>query len=394
MPREGTGPDFIEALARGLEVIAAFRPGRPAMTLDRGRRVDRAGPADRPPDPADARGARLRPGRRRHVRADPAGAGARRGLRPVAGPVGGRPPAHGAARSAPRPSRARSPSSTGRTSSTSPAWPCRRSSGCRCRSAPGSRRCRRRSGKVLLAALPDDEVDARARRAHRAPGSRPGGSPDRAERDAALREVQGPRLGADRRAARPRASGRSPHHCATGRAGWSRRSTSTRTRPRRRSSGSSASTCRCLLPAAGEISADFARLDDRPARHRRRGDRRRRLWQDLRQRCGQMSDEDGSRGRTTSAGRRPATPVGAARRRLLPGARRPVRDDAARRPGRRRRQGRVARRRRDPHLDPARAAATSRPTTWASTAASARSRWTCATTPTSSWPASSPAGPT
>jgi IclR family transcriptional regulator, pca regulon regulatory protein len=33
MPREGTGPDFIEALARGLDVIAAFVPGRPAMTL-------------------------------------------------------------------------------------------------------------------------------------------------------------------------------------------------------------------------------------------------------------------------------------------------------------------------------------------------------------------------
>ena len=33
MPREGAGPDFIEALARGLEVIAAFRPGRPAPTL-------------------------------------------------------------------------------------------------------------------------------------------------------------------------------------------------------------------------------------------------------------------------------------------------------------------------------------------------------------------------
>lgn len=33
MPREGTGPDFIEALARGLDVITAFRPGRPAMTL-------------------------------------------------------------------------------------------------------------------------------------------------------------------------------------------------------------------------------------------------------------------------------------------------------------------------------------------------------------------------
>ncbi len=33
MARDGTGPDFIEALARGLDVIAAFRPGRPVMTL-------------------------------------------------------------------------------------------------------------------------------------------------------------------------------------------------------------------------------------------------------------------------------------------------------------------------------------------------------------------------
>ncbi|HEY1574402.1 MAG TPA: IclR family transcriptional regulator C-terminal domain-containing protein [Pseudonocardiaceae bacterium] len=33
MPREGTGPDFIEALARGLEVIAAFRPGTSTMSL-------------------------------------------------------------------------------------------------------------------------------------------------------------------------------------------------------------------------------------------------------------------------------------------------------------------------------------------------------------------------
>lgn len=33
MPREGAGPDFIEALARGLDVIAAFEPGRPVMTL-------------------------------------------------------------------------------------------------------------------------------------------------------------------------------------------------------------------------------------------------------------------------------------------------------------------------------------------------------------------------
>jgi len=33
MPREGTGPDFIEALARGLDVIAAFEPRRPVMSL-------------------------------------------------------------------------------------------------------------------------------------------------------------------------------------------------------------------------------------------------------------------------------------------------------------------------------------------------------------------------
>jgi IclR family pca regulon transcriptional regulator len=33
MPREGTGPDFVEALARGLEVITAFRPGTPVLTL-------------------------------------------------------------------------------------------------------------------------------------------------------------------------------------------------------------------------------------------------------------------------------------------------------------------------------------------------------------------------
>ena len=33
MPREGAGPDFIEALARGLEVIAAFEPNRPVMSL-------------------------------------------------------------------------------------------------------------------------------------------------------------------------------------------------------------------------------------------------------------------------------------------------------------------------------------------------------------------------
>ena len=33
MPRTGTGPDFIESLARGLEVITAFAPGREALSL-------------------------------------------------------------------------------------------------------------------------------------------------------------------------------------------------------------------------------------------------------------------------------------------------------------------------------------------------------------------------
>jgi IclR family transcriptional regulator, pca regulon regulatory protein len=33
MARQDTSPDFIEALARGLDVIRAFQPGQPVMTL-------------------------------------------------------------------------------------------------------------------------------------------------------------------------------------------------------------------------------------------------------------------------------------------------------------------------------------------------------------------------
>jgi IclR family pca regulon transcriptional regulator len=33
MRRAGHGPDFIEALARGLDVVKAFRSARPSMTL-------------------------------------------------------------------------------------------------------------------------------------------------------------------------------------------------------------------------------------------------------------------------------------------------------------------------------------------------------------------------
>ena len=33
MAGRGTGPDFVEALARGLDVLACFDANRPAMTL-------------------------------------------------------------------------------------------------------------------------------------------------------------------------------------------------------------------------------------------------------------------------------------------------------------------------------------------------------------------------
>ena len=33
MAGRGSGPDFVEALARGLDVLAGFGPQRPAMTL-------------------------------------------------------------------------------------------------------------------------------------------------------------------------------------------------------------------------------------------------------------------------------------------------------------------------------------------------------------------------
>ena len=49
MPREDAGPDFIEALARGLEVLRTFRPGRRVSTLseiavDTGLAVERVEP--------------------------------------------------------------------------------------------------------------------------------------------------------------------------------------------------------------------------------------------------------------------------------------------------------------------------------------------------------------
>ena len=92
----GTGPDFIEALARGLDVLRSFRPGTPAVTLSElaGRPVSR-GP--RSGASYHAGGARLCPRRRPWLRADPARARPRHGLCQRAEHVAGGPSAHGAA---------------------------------------------------------------------------------------------------------------------------------------------------------------------------------------------------------------------------------------------------------------------------------------------------------
>ena len=188
MPREGAGPDFIEALARGLEVIAAFRPGRPAPTL---AEVAAATGLARP----TARRILLTLAELGYVRADggtlrahAAGARARRRLRPVAGAVGGRPPAHGAARGGTSEScsvaqldgsdivyvaRVAVPKIVGLSVQIGTRFP----------ALPTS------LGKVLLAALPADELERVLAEPTRS-GLAPRWQPDRVERDAALREVR------------------------------------------------------------------------------------------------------------------------------------------------------------------------------------------------------------
>ena len=60
MARRDSSPDFIEAIARGLDVIRAFGRGQPVMSLAAVAAASRPAPADGPPDPADARATRLR----------------------------------------------------------------------------------------------------------------------------------------------------------------------------------------------------------------------------------------------------------------------------------------------------------------------------------------------
>ena len=191
MPRAGAGPDFIEALARGLEVIAAFRGGL---------RHDDASP--RWPRP------RAWPGRphagscsRSSSSATSASQDGSYALTPrvldlgvayvrVAGAVGRRPPAHaGAGRPHRRvvlggPARRlghRLRRAGGRPEDRRPFRPDRHA-------VPGARR--RRWARCCSPALPGRRAGGRARPADAVPGSSPRWQPDRAERDAALREVR------------------------------------------------------------------------------------------------------------------------------------------------------------------------------------------------------------
>ena len=61
MAGRGHGPDFVEALARGLDILAAFGADHRRMSLSEVAARGRAGPAHRPPPAAHPGGAGLRP---------------------------------------------------------------------------------------------------------------------------------------------------------------------------------------------------------------------------------------------------------------------------------------------------------------------------------------------
>ena len=88
----GSGPDFVESLARGLDVLRCFDEHHRGMSLAEVATATGSGAADGAPAAADARGARLRPLCRRCLLADAEGDHARHGVRRVARAVGRRPP--------------------------------------------------------------------------------------------------------------------------------------------------------------------------------------------------------------------------------------------------------------------------------------------------------------
>ena len=267
----------------------------------------------------------------------------------------------------------------------------------RCTSAPGSRRVPTSLGKVLLAGLSRTSW-RRCWPSRAGPGwRRAGGRSGRARRGAA--RGAGPGLGAHRRAARAGIrSVAAPLRDGAGRVVAAMNvtvhaaETSVRDADRRlpaaaaaRPPAGSAPTSRCATRCRHTVAArrpdrvrplDTAQariadsdLDGQTSAIRTRGD-----W---------MSQDTGDA--------RPGPARGAPGRRLLPDPRRAVREHAAGRHGRRGHQGGEPRRRRHPHLGAAGPRRRRRPTTWRSTATSARSRSTSRTPPTWPWPASWPA---
>ena len=222
MPREGTGPDFIEALARGLDVIGAFGPGHPVMSLSEVASAT-GWRAYRSPDPVHARVelGYARPARGLH--ADPEGPGS--SASPICGPreaLGRGPAAHG---------------TTGRADQRVLLDRAARGLGHRLRRRVAVPKIvRRRADRHPLPRAADLTGEGPARRAGRRAElarcsrepTRSGlvarWQPDAAERDAELREV---RAGAGRSPTNSSrsASDRSPCRCATGRGGSSPGST-------------------------------------------------------------------------------------------------------------------------------------------------------------------------
>ena len=145
-PDGAPGPDFVEALARGLDVLRCFRPACPLDDAQRGRRRHRPGPPHRP--------ALLSPSKSSATSARSAAAIT---LTPRVLELGmayvdalgcGTSPGRTWRRWSRRPtSPPRWPSSTAATSSTSPGSRCRRSSRSASTSAPASRHPRRRRAR-------------------------------------------------------------------------------------------------------------------------------------------------------------------------------------------------------------------------------------------------------
>ena len=211
MAGRGTGPDFVEALARGLDVLACFDADRPTMTLSEVAVAAGPGPADRPPAAAHPGRARLRPGQRQHLRADPEGARAS-GIAYVvlARAVGHRPAAPGGAGRPDRGVLVDGPAGRLRHRLRRPGRRCPRSSRCGSTSAPASRPSGPRRARCCWPRCPRQAARPPSpSRAAPACRRRPSARPPTLQRRAD--PGPGPGLGAGRRGARPgRTLGRRP----------------------------------------------------------------------------------------------------------------------------------------------------------------------------------------